>query len=279
MFCHKCGKEVPANVSFCRHCGVKLHTPVQPVSPLQTTYAGPSGAPHKKKRPTKRIIMSVVFTFFSLFLLLGSYQLFALGSVQNKADRVVYLEVFDKRKNLLGTGSGFFIEDGKTLVTNYHVIEGAYEVTVSTADSSGSTKATKVLAYDKRADLAILQCNSDLGVKPLHLADSDTAKQGDKVFAVGYPLGLANTMSDGIISSRYYDEYNVDVIQITAAISPGSSGGALLNSRGSVIGVTSAYYIDGQNLNIAIASNTVRKLYENRSNTSHTLGELKGLNK
>ena len=275
MFCHKCGKEVPANVSFCRHCGVKLHTPVQPVFPQQTTYA----TPYKKKRPTKRTMISITVIFIGLIVLFTSCLLLFQGNVQRKADRVVYLEMFDKRKNLLGSGSGFFIEDGKTLVTNYHVIEGAYEIMVSTADSSESTKATKVLAYDKHADLAILQCNSDLGVKPLRLADSDYAKRGDKVFAVGYPLGLANTMSDGIISSRYYDEYNVDVIQITAAISPGSSGGALLNSRGSVIGVTSAYYADGQNLNIAIASNTVQKLYENRSNTSHTLGELKDLNK
>ena len=90
---------------------------------------------------------------------------------------------------------------------------------------------------------------------------------------MGYPLGLANTMSNGIISSRYFDEYDVDVLQITAAISPGSSGGALFNENGFVIGVTSAYYDGGQNLNIAITSNTVQQLYSNRS-TPITLSKL-----
>ena len=271
MFCHKCGAEVPANVQFCHRCGIKLHVLAQP----QPTHIAPSGTAHKQKRPAKRKIAAIMLSLFGVIILLGGYQLLSYDSIQSKADRVVYLEIYDKRQNVTGTASGFFIQDGKTLVTNYHVIEGAESIQVITADKNKRTKATVVLAFDKMADLAILRCNSDLGVKPLNLADSDSAKQGDKIYAVGYPLGLANTMSDGIISSRYYDdEYHVDIIQITAAISPGSSGGALFNTRGSVIGVTSAYYAGGQNLNIAISSNAVQNLFANQLRSPTTLAKL-----
>ena len=187
----------------------------------------------------------------------------------------MYLEMYDKNGNILGCASGFYIENGTTLVTNYHVIDGAHRITVMSYDGELTTTANTVLAYNKKSDLAILKCGTDLGIAPLRLADSDTAKQGDKVYAVGYPLGLANTMSDGIISSRYLDENNIDTLQITAAISHGSSGGALFNDRGSVIGVTSAYYDGGQNLNIAITSNTVQQLYENRTKST-SLAKLNG---
>ena len=274
MFCRKCGKEVPSNVQFCHHCGVELHMLAQPqTAPVQpVTSTVPSDTVHKEKTTTKKKKVSVVvWLLLGVMVVFGGYQLLSQRSIQSQAKCVVFLEMYNKRDKIIGTASGFFIENGTTLVTNYHVIEGAESIKVFTADGELWTKATVVLAYDKMADLAILRCNSDLGVKPLRLADSDSAKQGDKIYAVGYPLGVANTMSDGIISSRYYDDYNVDVIQITAAISPGSSGGALFNERGSVIGVTSAYYIDGQNLNIAISSNAVKQLYKTRPNTSTTL--------
>lgn len=92
------------------------------------------------------------------------------------------------------------------------------------------------------------------------IADSKAVRQSDVVYAVGYPLGLANTLSDGIVSSRYIDEYGNDIIQVTAAISEGNSGGPLLNADGQVIGVMCAYYIYGQNLNIAIASDALEAL-------------------
>ncbi len=274
MFCHKCGGEVPGNVRFCHRCGVKLHEPIpQPsvsAQPIPTTAVGVA---RRKRRPTKKQMIALLSSVLAIVLLLSVGLLSSDGNIQKNAERVMYLEMYDGRNKLIGSASGFFIVNGRTLVTNYHVIEDAHSITVHTADGRRSTKATTVLAYDKRADLAILRCDADLGVKPLGLADSDAAEQGDKIFAVGYPLGLSNTMSDGIISSRYYDN-GVDVLQITAAISHGSSGGAVFNERGAVIGVTSAYYDGGQNLNIAVASNTVRRIYENRSGAPTTLATL-----
>lgn len=177
-----------------------------------------------------------------------------------KSNAVLYLEVYDANNDLIKTASGFVIEDGTVLVTNYHVVAGAYRIVANTSDGESSVEATNILAYDQLADLAILRCSANLGVDALVLGDSDEVQQGAGVYAIGYPLGLANTVSNGIVSSRYFDENETDILQITAAISSGSSGGALLNSEGEVIGVTSASYSAGQNLNIAVSANEVKKL-------------------
>ena len=185
------------------------------------------------------------------------------SKVVDAANSVLYLEAYNSSDELIATASGFIIDDGKTLVTNYHVIDGVSKIIAQTPDGKKSVEASTVLAYNERCDLAILQCKEDIGVKPLDVYDSDLAKQGDTVFAVGYPLGVAHTISDGVISSRYRDDDNIDLLQITSAISSGSSGGALLNESGKVIGVVCASYIEGQNLNIAIPSNYIELCLEN----------------
>lgn len=183
----------------------------------------------------------------------------AINSVKDAVNSVLYLEMYDEAGELIGTASGFVIEDGNTLVTNYHVIEDAYSIVVWSADGKKSYKAETLLAYDEKEDLAILKCDAKGEILPLTIGDSDTISQGDNVYAIGYPLGVANTLSDGIVSSRYVED-DVDYLQITAAISSGSSGGAVLNESGEVIGVACAYYIEGQNLNLAIASAGLKEL-------------------
>ncbi len=182
--------------------------------------------------------------------------------VQANAQSVLYLELYDANDEIIGSGSGFFINDGVTLVTNYHVIEDVSHVIAHTGDGKGQTSADMVLAYDELKDLAVLRCETDLGLPPITMGDSDAVKQGDKVYAIGYPLGLANTLSDGVVSSLYEDSY-CRIIQTTAAISSGSSGGVLLNEDGAAIGVTAASYVDGQNMNIAIPINYVKEMLIN----------------
>ncbi len=276
MFCRKCGKELPNNVNFCRYCGTRLYMPVQSHYTQIHTKEVPLDNKLHKKHMAKGNLRLAMIAIMCLILMIGGYQLFLTDDIRNKAEQVVYLEMYDKRNNIIGSASGFFIENGSTLVTNYHVIDGTHAITATTFDGNKSTTATTVLAYDKYADLAILKCDTDIGIAPLNLANSDNAKQGDKVFAVGYPLGLSNTMSDGIISSRYVEANNIDVIQITAAISHGSSGGAVFNKHGNVIGVTSAYIDGGQNLNLAVSSNMVRQLYNSRSGALITLESMFG---
>lgn len=183
--------------------------------------------------------------------------------VKNKAGSVYYLEAYDAAGNFLGTGSGFLINNGYDIVTCFHVIEDAQVVFAVSADEQEDVMIESVKAYNPSTDLIILHSSEQFKAHPLVLADSDSVRQGDKTYAIGYPLGLSNTLSDGIVSARYLDG-GLDTLQITAAISPGSSGGALLNTRGQVIGVTSAYYADGQNMNIAIASNAVKNLNDRK---------------
>lgn len=182
--------------------------------------------------------------------------------IAEASNSVLYLEVYDDSDNITATASGFAVEDGTVLVTNYHVIEDAYHIVARTADNEECIDVSNILAYDENADLALLKCDADIGIVPLILGDSSIVKQGDSIYVIGYPLGLANTLSDGVISSRYMDENGVDILQITAAISHGSSGGALLNDHGEVIGVICASYTDGQNLNIAISSNEIQSLMD-----------------
>lgn len=221
------------------------------------------------KRKTGLVLLSAIFVVAVIALIFFGKNDDESGiSITDAANSVLYLEVFDDKDNVIATASGFIIEGGKTLVTNYHVIEEAHHIVAHTSDGEKSVDICTILAYDQTKDLAILQCETDTGVNPLTIGNSELITQGDNIFAVGYPLGLANTLSDGVVSSRYIDENGVDTLQITAAISHGSSGGALLNEHGDVIGVICASYVDGQNLNIAIASAELSGLLETcNSNT------------
>jgi len=146
-------------------------------------------------------------------------------------------------------GSGFVIRE-HTIVTNMHVIEGAYQGYVKQIDSETKHKLEAVLQSDSSHDLAVLSVPS-LSAPALPIGDSTKLAVGDTVYAVGNPRGLEGTFSQGIVSSiRHID--SATLLQITAPISPGSSGGPILNERGEVVGVAVATFKDGQNLNFAI---------------------------
>lgn len=258
LFCRKCGQQMSAGSRFCCHCGADSREESTPEP----------AAPEKKKSSRKWVVLVV----FAVLILIGILCAVLIaptdssesqaGSPEQAAESVLYLEMYDKDGELIGTASGFLVEDGRTLVTNYHVVEDAWEIYACTPNEEEWTTASILLAYDEVADLAVLRCDTPLECQPLVLADSDGVKQGQMVYAVGYSLGIANTMSNGIVSARYEDEYGVDTIQTTAAISQGNSGGPLVNGDGHVVGVVCAYYVDGQNLNVAVAANTLNSLLE-----------------
>ena len=282
VFCPKCGKrfldafENPEAVDLeqlCEETAEPIQTMAAPpisddaIEKTEEIASDTSQVPKKKSK--KAVWLAVVL----LVIVGGVVGFFCMGgfddavSITDAANSVLYLEVCDDTDYVIATASGFIIEDGTTLVTNYHVIDGAHHIIAYTPDGESSNEIHTVLAYDKDADLAVLKCEDNIGVPSLLLGDSDAVNQGDEVFAVGYPLGVANTLSDGVVSSRYLDEYGTDILQITAAISSGSSGGALFSGDGQVIGVICASYIDGQNLNIAISSNTLSHLLEKQTPT------------
>jgi S1-C subfamily serine protease len=163
-------------------------------------------------------------------------------------------------------GSGFIYNySGRfVVVTNYHVVEGAINVTVTFID--GDAYAATVIGLDPYSDLAILSASAPQDeYKPIEIASSSILTVGDPVLAVGSPYGLAGTVTSGIISAigRTITESTTsgyviaDCIQTTTPINPGNSGGPLLNYQGQVVGITAAIVTDSQGLGLAIPSNTI----------------------
>ncbi|WP_299075658.1 trypsin-like peptidase domain-containing protein [uncultured Fretibacterium sp.] len=145
-------------------------------------------------------------------------------------------------------GSGFFVSDRGDILTNYHVIEGVRWIIAS--PYKGDPFYALVKDTDKSRDMALLVMSEPMATPFLPIKDS-LPRQGEAVMAIGNPKGLDRTVSNGIVSA-FRD--NDTLIQFTAPISPGSSGGALIDSEGKVIGMPTGGLGDGQNLNFAIAS-------------------------
>lgn len=175
--------------------------------------------------------------------------------VRANSPAVVTVETRDRRGTPLGTASGFLISSDGILVTNQHVIRGAHSL-IAYLENGGSYSVEKVIGFSCDTDLAVLQLNAR-GVKfpAVRLGHSEDIEVGERVIAIGSPIGLAATVSEGIISAiRREPRTDVRLLQTTAAISPGSSGGPLIHRGSAVIGVTTFGIRGGQNLNFAIPS-------------------------
>lgn len=178
-------------------------------------------------------------------------------------ESVFLLRVFDAGGAEIGTGTGFLAQDG-IVVTNHHVVELASRVEVVLTDER-KVQATGIVALDPDNDLALLRL-PPVALRPLPLARSGTVEPGDRVIVLGSPLGLSLSVSDGIVAALRPaglgegSDLESPLLQITAPISPGSSGSPVLNSRGAVIGVAEAVLLEGQNVNLAIPADSVRAL-------------------
>lgn len=175
------------------------------------------------------------------------------------APAVFYVDIYAMNGTLAGSGSGFFISADGLAITNFHVAANSSQLVITTKD--GKTYSDiQIIDGDRKNDLALLKvAGSDFPY--LELADSTQITQGEKVYAIGSPRGLENTMSDGIISNPKRILEGVEYIQISVPIAPGSSGGALINEEGKVVGVTSAGFADSTgDLNLAIPSNCIDTL-------------------
>jgi S1-C subfamily serine protease len=171
----------------------------------------------------------------------------------------VIIFTYNDKGEFLKLGSGFFISQNGDVITNYHVIQGADFAEIKTSDGK-TYPITYVLAKDERNDIICLSV--DIPSKYAHpLSLSEIIPEvGERIIVYGSPLGLENTVSDGIISAiRDIPELG-KIIQITAPVSPGSSGSPVLNMNGEVIGVATFQMIEGQNLNFAIPSQRIANL-------------------
>jgi SLAP domain-containing protein len=177
---------------------------------------------------------------------------------------VLTVYVYDNNRVQISSGSGFIAFNDRTLVTNYHVINNGIHVE-AVSEEDVIFIVSGILYMDEEADIAVLQLENTSDLPVLDIGDSALVQAGDIVYAIGSPFELTNTVSNGIISairnpSMFREVSNVSDFQTTASISPGSSGGALLNEFGEVIGMTTAQLIGGQNLNFAIPSSEFAEL-------------------
>lgn len=161
-------------------------------------------------------------------------------------------------------GSGFIIDRDGTILTNYHVVDGADKITVTLSD--GQSYTAKVLGKDQKTDIAIIKIDARRDFPTVSLGDSDQLQVGEWVMAIGNPFGLDHTVTSGIVSAKGrhigngpYDDF----IQTDASINPGNSGGPLINMRGEVVGINTAIFSQtGGNIGIgfAIPANLVKDL-------------------
>jgi hypothetical protein len=164
---------------------------------------------------------------------------------------VFYLEIENSKGEPLGSASGFFIDSSGTAVTNFHSIYGAYSATITTSDTNKVYDVLGVYDYSEEEDWAVLKIDGSR-FSYLELGGSADIVGGAPAYAIGSPLGLKNTITEGLISNpaRWLD--GISYIQTSAAMSMGSSGGALINEYGKAIGITTATSLFGQNINLAL---------------------------
>lgn len=261
-YCPNCGKQITEASNFCSNCGAQL---------------SPSETAHETKTRKSRPVILIICAAILLVLAVGIGLVKFLGNaaertpfsdspdaIQAASDSVVLLNCYDKKGELFCTGSAFAAFEDGVFVTNYHVIsDEVYSVVAYTEDGMMFT-IDSVIAYDEAKDIAILKTAAATNITPLPLGDSESLEKGEKVVAIGSPLGFMNTVSTGVFSA-YNQLPDMVEIQFSASISSGSSGGALFNDSGDVIGITYASYTDGQNLNVAVPVSYATNLWDNKN--------------
>jgi serine protease Do len=176
-----------------------------------------------------------------------------------------------------GLGSGFFINPDGFLITNFHVTEGETQISVEVyLQRNGQIerkiyKQVRIVALNKFADLALLRIEDKDAPKfsCVMLGDADKLAVGDTVFAIGSPLGLERTVTEGIVSTKTRQLEGTLYLQTTAQINPGNSGGPLFNMRGEVIGVTNMKITFGEGLGFAIPVEAVKFFLDHRESYAY----------
>jgi Flp pilus assembly protein TadD len=179
--------------------------------------------------------------------------------VRESSPAVVLIVTSDASGNALAQGSGFIVSADGKVITNYHVIEGANSAMVKMS-SGAFFLVDGVLAESESDDLAVLKVSGS-GLPLLRLGEAKSVSTGERVIAIGSPLGLEGTVTDGIVSAmREESEMKTPLIQTSAPISHGSSGGPLLDLSGRVVGILTFKFSSGENLNFAVAVSALKTL-------------------
>jgi hypothetical protein len=216
-------------------------------------------------RKTVCALLVAVLVLFSASACASSFQN-DYEAIEKTVQSVLMLGLLDESEEFVGNGSGFVAFNSNTLVTNYHVIDGAAEIWAISDNGKDLYPITRVLATNKEKDIAILEffTYDDTPVlTPLKLFSGGKLRRGEPVVVIGSPQFITNEVTKGNISALYDDD-GVPIIQFTAPVSPGSSGGPLFNDQGEVIGITRSTISNNQNTNQAIDIGEVMQLYQTR---------------
>ena len=185
------------------------------------------------------------------------------AAIQSASRSVVELTGYNYEGEPFVSGSAFAAFEEGVFVTNWHVISEAATFFAKT-ETGMVFELDTIVATDEERDLAILRTSEDTGIEPLPLGDSTELEKGSKVIAIGSPLGLLNTVSSGVYSGVItLPEDGQDYIQVSAPVSGGSSGGALFNDAGEVVGITTLIFAEGNNITCAIPIEDAEWLYDN----------------
>ena len=199
----------------------------------------------------------------------GTRELTSAEVYEKCSPAVFYIAVYDKNGKQFASGSGFFIDSDGTAVTNYHVIEGAYSAKILRSDNNKTYNVLGIYDYNKARDWAVIKIDGkDF---PYLEIDETPVTGGQEIFTIGSPQGLDNTISEGLVSNTNRTIDGKPFIQISAPISQGSSGGALISKQGKAIGITSAVWREGQNLNLALPISIIKGY---RKTTPHLFSAL-----
>jgi len=202
---------------------------------------------------------SLLFSFLLISNQISAQENQLKDVIRRVMPATVLVVTYDASEQILFQGSGFFVSEKGEVITNYHVMSGANGAVVKLPDGS-VYKVTDVLAEDINSDLIKLKVDtsgSKVQCLPLYKA---LVEVGEKIVVIGSPQGLESTVSDGIVSAVRVVEGFGNIIQITAPISQGSSGSAVVNMKSEVIGVVCAYMVEGQNLNFVVPAGKITEL-------------------
>ena len=210
------------------------------------------------RKATRAAALALVLALLSAGALAETFTTDYQG-IEAAAQSVLMLSWEDTFYSYSGSAFAAFEED--MLLTNYHVIDGAKDKVYAYTDGGDKHIIDRIYIGDEDLDLALVGLSEPAGIQPLALGDTDGLLRAEPVVAIGSPKGQKNTVSLGNVSG-IFQEYGVHYVQFTAPISAGSSGGALFDDEGLVIGVTSASFVDAQNINLAVDISEAKALYD-----------------
>lgn len=207
--------------------------------------------------------MKTTFLFFVIILTSThiSYSQIDLPTLISNAEKAVcYIETFDENNKSLKIGTGFFIDEIGTCVTNYHVLEGSKRISITTIDNK-KFNIGEILKSSKEYDIVVFKIITSEKINYLKI-NKKLPLKGESIVTIGNPMGLNWSASEGIISSIRSTKH-INIMQITAPISQGNSGCPVLNRDGDVIGIAAFQLIKGQNLNFALHIGTLDSIKSN----------------